>query len=120
MCCLNYNPLKLSHSQIFQLLCRIFKSLLSFKQEIFLILVHKFNYVTKSISLFVLTPEFIYSVLAPPIKLPESFMQFNFINLAFHQQDIFLMGKKYWSSKIHETYTHSLGHINYFIIHIEK
>lgn len=65
-------------------------------------------------------PEFIYSVLAPPIKLPESFMQFNLINLVFHQQDIFLMGEKYWSSKIHETYIHSLGRINYFIIHIEK
>jgi len=39
------------------------------------------------------TREFICNVLGLVIKLLESFMQFNFINLAFHQQDIFLMNK---------------------------
>ena len=37
--------------------------------------------------------EFICNVLGLLIKLLESFMQFNFTNLAFHQQDIFLMSK---------------------------
>lgn len=72
---------------------------------------YKLNYVTKLISLFLLMLEFISNIFGPLIKLPEIFMQFSFINLAFYQQDIFLMSKKCWASKIHETYTLSLGHI---------
>lgn len=72
---------------------------------------YKFNYGIKLTSLFLLMLKFISNVLGPLIKLPESFMQFHLINLAFHQQDLFLMSKKCRSSKIHETHTLSIGHI---------
>jgi hypothetical protein len=51
------------------------------------------NYFTKNIILFHLTLTFISDILGPIMKLSESFMKFNLINLAFHQQGIFPINK---------------------------
>lgn len=80
---------------MFGLLCGVFSSLISEQEILFKeyginlivspnLLVYFFSHYSLSIIF----------ILGPLIKLPESFMQFTLLNLAFHQQGIFLTSKK--------------------------